>query len=315
MAVFDIRSCLLRLEPWVIRTPLVVSDYLSAICGRRVFLKLESLQRTRAFKFRGAMNYLLTMDQGATARGVITASSGNHGLGLALGSRLLGLKCVVVMPKNAALVKQEKAKGYGADLVLHGMCYDEAQEHAAQLALNEGYVYVSSFDHERIMEGQATILAEILAEFQDMHYVFAPIGGGGMVSGMLLAREQLSVPIEIVGVEPLGAACMKASVDVGSRTTLPSLETIADGVAVRTPGKLNFEVVQKYNPPLCQVSDEEILRTQKELLLEQGLVVETAGAVAVAGMRNFHFPAAVKNIVCVVTGANVNRTQLVELLN
>ncbi|MBS3937809.1 MAG: threonine/serine dehydratase [Peptococcaceae bacterium] len=314
MANFNVSSCLERLRPYIIRTPLVEVEHLSAQTGKRIFLKIESLQKTRAFKFRGAMNFLLTMSGKEAESKVITASSGSHGLGLALSGKILGLECIVVMPKNASLVKQERAKGYGATVLLHGSCYDEAREQAELLSAQEGYVYVPSFNHPRIIEGQATILAEILADRPETDVVFAPVGGGGLVAGLLLAKEQLCSKVAIIGVEPNGAACMQASVDAGILSTLSSMHTIADGVAVRTPGELTFAIVHKHKPALHQVSDEDIRCAQKDLLSEMRVVVETAGAVAVAGMRTYDLPSSVKNIVCIVSGSNVDTAEIAQLL-
>jgi len=310
MSTFDILSCVRRLAPWVIRTPLVEIEYLSELVGRKVFLKLESMQRTGAFKFRGAMNYMLTLDHSQAKRGVITASSGNHGLGMSLGGKLMGLRCTVVMPLSAPLVKQNKAKDYGANVVLYGDCYDEAQDYAKVLSEREGYAYVPSFNHPAVIEGQGTILSEILADLPHADMVFAPIGGGGLIAGLLLAGEQLKTAAAIVGVEPYGAACMKASLDAGQLTTLPEMQTIADGVAVRTPGNLNFAIVNRFRPNVLQITDEEITATQKSLLREAKIIVETAGAVSVAGMLRSELPKEATSLVCVISGANLDLEKL-----
>ena len=314
MTNFDIKACAKRLEPWIIRTPLVEVEALSERVGKKVFLKLESLQRTGAFKFRGAMNYMLTLDAAGAERGVITASSGNHGLGMSLGGKLRGIKCTVVMPVSAPLSKQQRAKDYGASLVLHGNDYDEAQQHAQQLAEQHGYTYVPSFNHRAIIEGQGTILGEILSDLPQADMIVAPVGGGGMLAGLLVAHEQANVKAAIVGVEPTGAASMQAALAAGQVTTLPTMQTIADGVAVRTPGNLNLEIISRFAPTMWQVTDADILAAQKLLLQESKIIVETAGAVSVAGLLAADLPAEVKTVVCVISGANLDLSSLAELL-
>lgn len=314
MTSFDIKECAKRLEPWIIKTPLVEVEALSERTGKKVYLKLENLQRAGAFKFRGAMNYMLTLDEEEAKLGVITASSGNHGLGMSLGGKLRGIKCTVVMPVSAPLTKQERAKAYGAALVLHGSDYDEAQQYAQSLAEQQGYTYVPSFNHQAIIEGQGTILNEILNELPQVDMVVAPVGGGGMLAGLLVAKEQAKATAEVVGVEPVGAASMQASLAAGQITTLATMNTIADGVAVRTPGNLNLEIISQFNPSMWQITDADILSAQRLLLHETKLIVETAGAVSVAGLLAAQLPAEVETVVCVVSGANLDLSSLVGLI-
>ncbi len=310
---FELKVCVERLKPWIIRTPLVEIESLSEMTGRSVYLKLEGLQRSGSFKFRGAMNYMLTLDEAEARRGVITASSGNHGLGMSLSGKLRGIRCIVVMPTSAPLAKQDKAKLYGAELVLHGTCYDDAQEYALELASRAGYTYVPSFNHAAIIEGQGTILDEILMDLPQADTVFVPVGGGGMLAGLLLAKAQLGSGLEVVGVEPWGAAGMTASLQAGRLTTTKDMQTIADGVAVRTPGDLNFEIAQRYRPKMWCVSDEQISEAQKIVLREAKMLIETAGAVPIAGLLSRHLPDRAKHVVCVVSGANVDPSTLREL--
>lgn len=314
MTNFDIRECAKRLSPYIIKTPLVEIEALSERTGKKVYLKLESMQRTGAFKFRGAMNYMLTLDPEEAKKGVITASSGNHGLGMSLGGKLRGIKCTVVMPVTAPLTKQKRAKGYGATLVLHGADYDEAQEYAKQLALELGHTYVPSFNHPAIIEGQGTILAEVLTELPQADMVVAPVGGGGLLSGLLIAKEQLESAVKIVGVEPVGAASMQTALKAGQLTTLASMKTIADGVAVRTPGSLNLEIVGRFNPEMWCINDTEIREAQKLLLCETKLIAETAGVVSVAGVLAAELPQEIKTVVCVISGANVDLSSLQGLV-
>jgi len=316
MFQFDIVKCRERLNPWIIKTPVVESETLSEITGKRVYLKLETLQKTGAFKFRGAMNYLLTLTPDLRKKGVITASSGNHGLGMSLGSKLLGVKCTVVMPLRAPLTKQERAKKYGAKVVLYGDSYDEAAAYAKHLAEREDSAYVPSFNNPSIMEGQGTILAEIASELPDVDTVIVPIGGGGLIAGLLLAKEDLGLNCNIIGAEPEGAASMKASLEAGKLVTLDSLETIADGVAVKTVGDLTFKVVSQKRPDIVIVSDEEIKRAQKLMLTQAKVLSEPAGAVSVAALLSPNLsPENPEKVVCVITGANLDEEGLRELLS
>lgn len=311
--VFDLPACVERLAPWIVRTPLVEIESLSEMTGRRVYLKLEGLQRSGSFKFRGAMNYMLTLGEAEASRGVITASSGNHGLGMSLSGRLRGIRCTVVMPTTAPLAKQNKARLYGAELVLHGTCYDDAQEYALQLAAREGYTYVPSFNHAAIIEGQGTILDEILQDLPQADLILVPVGGGGMLAGLLLAKAQLGSAVDVIGVEPWGADGMTASLRAGRLTTTKDMRTIADGVAVRTPGDLNFEIAQRFCPEMWCVSDEQISEAQKIVLQEAKLLIETAGAVPIAGLLSRQLPEQARHVVCVVSGANVDPSTLREL--
>jgi len=307
MFSYDIEACAKRIAPYIIRTPLVEVEDLSTCLERKVYLKLESMQRTGAFKFRGAMNYMLSLSKEEADRGVITASSGNHGLGMSLAGKLLGIRCTVVMPVSAPQTKQERAKNYGANLILHGQDYDEAQAHAQSLAQREGFTYVPSFNHPRIIEGQGTVLAEILEDLPNVDMVIAPVGGGGMIGGLLLGKEEMrATKVQMIGVEPTGAASMQYSMDQGHLSTLPTMQTIADGVAVRTPGSLNFEIVQHYRPTLWQVDDEAILNARRRLFQKSRVISEAAGAVTVAALLEKELPKEAKEIVCIISGSNLD---------
>ncbi len=314
LAEYDVRECVKRLKPYIIKTPLVESEVLSDLAGIPVYLKLETFQKTGAFKFRGAMNYLLSLDSQKREAGVITASSGNHGLGMSLGSKLLGVKCTVVMPTKAPLVKQQKAKKYGSNVVLYGDSYDEAASYAESLAKQQGAAYVPSFNHPAIMEGQGTILYEIQEDLPDVECVMAPVGGGGLLAGLLVAREGLGVQAEVIGVEPEGAASMKAAMDAGELVTLPSLNTIADGVAVKTAGNLTFDVIYDKRPEIIIVDDECVKQTQKLMMTEAKVLAEPAGAVSVAGLLKLSGRGRFKNVVCVVSGANMDESQLAKCI-
>jgi len=310
----DVVECSGRLAPYIFRTPLVESEALSELVGRKVYLKLETFQKTGAFKFRGAMNRLLTLDEAMKKNGVVTASSGNHGLGMSLGSKILGIKCTVAMPLRAPEVKQQRAKRYGSEVVLHGDTYDEAAEYAKKLAKETNRTYVPSFNDPAIIEGQGTILKEILDEVPDTGLVVAPIGGGGLVAGLLSARAQLKPDLRIVGAEPTGAASMKAALEAGKPVTLDRLDTIADGVAVKTAGDITFAVISRRNPEIVVVTDDEIKECQRLLITAAKVIAEPAAAVSVAALRRLPKEDLPEKVACVITGANVDPEDVIDVL-
>jgi threonine dehydratase len=315
--MYDMTKCIERLRPYITKTPLVESEVLSEAAGTKVYLKLESFQKTGAFKFRGAINYLLSLDEKERESGVVTASSGNHGLGMSLGSKILGVRCTVVMPERAPLVKQERAKKYGSEVIVHGETYDDAADYARNLGEKRGCAYVPSFNNPAIMEGQGTILAEILEDLPDTDLVVAPIGGGGLIAGLIIAKDQLKPDIAVIGAEPTGAASMKASLESGKLMTLERLDTIADGVAVKTVGDLTFDVVRRENLSVVEVVDDDIKEAQKTLLTGAKVLSEPAGAVSVAAvikMASIGKNPLPRKVVCVITGANMDLEDLKNML-
>lgn len=312
---YNVIECAKNLKLYTIRTPLVESEVLSDLFGIPIYLKLETFQRTAAFKFRGAMNYLLKLSPEERQAGVITASSGNHGLGMALGSKLLGIKCTVVMPIKAPLTKQQKAQKYGSRVLLYGNSYDEAACCAESLAKDEGAMYVPSFNHPAIIEGQGTILCEIIEDLPEVQNVVAPVGGGGLLAGLLVAKEELGVETRIVGVEPEGAACMQAAVCNGKPVTLPFIDTIADGAAVRTAGDITFDIVYSRRPTIITVEDVQIEDVQRILITEAKVLAEAAGALSVAGLSGLEeILNHSRNVVCIVSGANIDQSELIRCI-
>jgi len=303
---FNVLDCATRLKQWIIHTPLVEVDYLSENLGCKVYVKLENMQRTGAFKFRGAMNFMLTANPADSARGAITASSGNHGLGLALSGKLLGYHSTVILPRTAARIKEERAIYYGAKVLRYGSDYEAAQEYARTLAADQSLLYVSSFDHPAVIEGQGTILPEILHDLPDTAIVLAPIGGGGLVSGLLRAKAQLGSTVSIVGVQASGAAAMHKSLATGRLLTLDCAKTVATGVSARTPGALTFAILQSAKTQVVLVEDDAIIAAQRELCQHAKVIAEPAGAVAVAALRAARLPKTKGPIVCIVSGGNVD---------
>ncbi|MFR2956927.1 MAG: threonine/serine dehydratase, partial [Lachnospiraceae bacterium] len=226
-------------------TKLIYSDYFSAQTGNKVYLKAENMQVTGAYKIRGAYFKTSTLTEEERAKGLITASAGNHAQGVAYAAKAYGCKAVIVMPETTPLMKVNRTKSYGAEVVLHGDVYDEACEYAYQLAEEHGYTFIHPFDDPAVATGQGTIAMEIVKELPLVDYILVPIGGGGLATGVSTLAKLLNPKIRVIGVEPEGAACMKASLERGEVTTLPTVNTIADGTAVKTPGTNIFPYIQK----------------------------------------------------------------------
>ena len=295
----------------LVTTPLVHSPEFSEACGSAIYFKLESFQHTHAFKVRGALNKVASLSMAECQRGVIAASSGNHALGVAYASRLLGVEATVVMPTSAPPTKIELAKGYGAKVVLHGQTYDDAFAHAQELAAGQGKALAPSFDDLKVIAGQGTIVLEVLEALPDVDILLAPIGGGGLVSGLAFTLAELGHPARVVGVEAEGAPKMLESIRAGKRIKLSHVETIADGIAIQQPGELNFDFVRRYVKDILTVSDEHIYQALARMLFDMKVVVEPAAAAPVAALlfdeslRNLR-----KTICCVITGGNISRALL-----
>lgn len=226
-------------------TKLVYSDYFSAQTGNKVYLKPENMQKTGAYKLRGAYYKISTLSPEERAKGLITASAGNHAQGVAYAAKAFGVKAVIVMPTTTPLIKVERTKSYGAEVVLYGNVYDEACEHAYKLAEENGYTFIHPFDDPAVATGQGTIAMEIIKELPLVDYILVPIGGGGLATGVSTLVKLLNPNIKVIGVEPAGANCMQESVRRGEVTTLDSVNTIADGTAVKTPGEKSSHTSRK----------------------------------------------------------------------
>jgi len=288
----------------IIETPLIFSERLSEASGAVVYLKLESFQRTGAFKFRGAYHCVSRLDAQARRAGLITASSGNHALGMSLSARLHQVRAIVVMPTTAPPAKQARARAYGAEVILHGNVYDEACEHAQDLACRQGMTFIPSFDHPHIIAGQGTLGLEILEQHPGVDLIVAPVGGGGLLAGLLIA----GAGVEIAGVQAEGAASMARSLERGERVVLSSATTLADGIATLKPGALTFAVACRHGARVVTVSDSQLLSAMSSLLAS-GVVAEPAAAASLAGLSELG-PLAGRTVACVITGGNVSGTLL-----
>ena len=280
----DVRAAAARLQGLIIRTPLLASPEASGNVGHEVRLKCENLQRSGSFKARGALNFVLQLPKDALAKGVITYSSGNHAQAVALAAQLKGVRSVVVMPTTAPEIKVRGAEQLGAEVVFEGTTSIERKNRAEELAEAGGLAMVPPFDHPEIIAGQGTIGIEIHEDWPDVETVLAPIGGGGMVSGVCASLRRLRPSVRLVGVEPTGAAGMRAALNADGPVTLSGSDTIADGLAPVRVGDLTFEHVRRLADDVVTV-DDGMIRDAAHFLLEHArLVVEYSGATALAAL-------------------------------
>lgn len=285
-------------------TKLIYSDYFSAQTGNKVYLKAENMQVTGAYKIRGAYFKTSTLTEEERAKGLITASAGNHAQGVAYAAKAYGCKAVIVMPETTPLMKVNRTKSYGAEVVLHGDVYDEACEYAYQLAEEHGYTFIHPFDDPAVATGQGTIAMEIVKELPLVDYILVPIGGGGLATGVSTLAKLLNPKIRVIGVEPEGAACMKASLERGEVTTLPTVNTIADGTAVKTPGTNIFPYIQKNIDEIITVSDDELVVAFLDMVENHKMIVENSGLLTVAALK--HLDVKGKKVVSILSGGNMD---------
>ena len=285
-------------------TKLIYSDYFSTQTGNRVYLKAENMQVTGAYKIRGAYYKISTLSEEERAKGLITASAGNHAQGVAYAAKAYGCKAVIVMPATTPLIKVNRTKSYGAEVVLHGEVYDEACEYAYQLAEENGYTFIHPFDDPAVATGQGTIAMEIVKELPLVDYILVPVGGGGLATGVSTLAKLLNPKIRIIGVEPEGAACMKASLEAGKVVTLPSANTIADGTAVKTPGEHIFPYIQQNLDGIITVPDDELIVAFLDMVENHKMIVENSGLLTVAALK--HLDVKKKKVVSVLSGGNMD---------
>ena len=287
-----------------LETKLVFSDYFSAQTGNKVYLKPENMQFTGAYKVRGAYYKMSTLTEAERAKGLITASAGNHAQGVAYAAKCYGAKSTIVMPTTTPLMKVNRTKSYGAEVVLWGDVYDEACARAYELAEEHGYTFIHPFDDLTVATGQGTIAMEIIKELPLVDYILVPIGGGGLATGVSVLAKLLNPKIRVIGVEPAGANCMQESLKAGKVTTLPTVNTIADGTAVKTPGEKLFPYIQKNLDDIIIVNDEELVVTFLDMVENHKMVAENSGLLAVAALR--HLNVKDKKIVSIISGGNMD---------
>lgn len=286
------------------KTGVVYSQCFSDQCGNKVYLKPENMQKTGAFKIRGAYYKISTLSDEDRKKGLITASAGNHAQGVAYAAKEYGCKAVIVMPTATPLIKVNHTKEYGAEVVLYGNDYDEACAHAIELAKEKGYTFIHPFDDLDVATGQGTISMEIIKELPLVDYILVPIGGGGLASGVATLAKMLNPKIKVIGVEPEGANCMEQSLKKGEVICLDHSATIADGTAVRQPGKLIFPYIQKNIDRVISVPDDELIVAFLDMVENHKMIVENSGLLSVAALK--HLNVKDKKIVCILSGGNMD---------
>lgn len=285
-------------------TKLIYSDFLSAQTGNKVYLKPENMQLTGAYKLRGAYYKISTLSEEEREKGLITASAGNHAQGVAYAAKKYGVHASIVMPTTTPLMKVNRTKSYGAEVILKGDVYDEACEYAYQLADEKGYTFIHPFDDLAVATGQGTIAMEIFKELPLVDIILVPIGGGGLATGVSTLAKLLNPKIHVIGVEPAGANCMQESLKAGSVVTLPGVNTIADGTAVKTPGKNIFPYIQKNIDEIITVPDEELVVAFLDIVENHKMIVENSGLLTVAALR--HLEEKNKRIAAILSGGNMD---------
>ena len=285
-------------------TNLIFSEYFSNQTGNKVYLKPENMQYTGAYKVRGAYYKISTMSEEARKKGLITASAGNHAQGVAFAAKKYGVKATVVMPTTTPLIKVNRTKGYGAEVVLYGDVYDEACEYALKLAEEKGLTFVHPFDDLDVATGQGSIAMEIIKELPTVDYILVPVGGGGLATGVSTLAKLLNPNIKVIGVEPAGANCLQASLKNGKVTTRPTVSTIADGTAVKTPGTKVFPYLQKNLDDIITVPDEDLIVSFLDMVENHKMIVENSGLLTVAALKQLKVKD--KKVVSILSGGNMD---------
>lgn len=302
-----------RVDEVIIPTPLIYSEAFSKECKNQVYIKPENLQRTGAFKIRGAYNKIVKMDDEAKKKGLIASSAGNHAQGVAYAASKLGVKATIVMPKHTPLIKVEATQSHGAEVVLAGEVYDDSYNAACQLQKEHGYTFVHPFDDEDVIEGQGTIALEILEELPDADILLVPVGGGGLIAGIACAAKQIKPTIKIVGVEPEGAASALAAINEDQVVALNEAMTIADGTAVKQIGEKTFDYIKEYVDGIITVSDYELMDAFLLLVEKHKLVAENSGILSLAGLKKLNEKN--KKVVSLISGGNIDVMSISSMIN
>ena len=314
VTVTAIHAAMARIRDSIYLSPCARSEDFSQHTGNSVYLKLDNLQRTGAFKERGALNKLLTLTAGERERGVIAASAGNHAQGVAYHAGRHGIRAQIVMPLTTPLIKVSATKGYGAEVVLHGANYDEACEEAVRRSEQSGMTFIHPFDDEVVIAGQGTMGLEILQQVSDVEAIIAPIGGGGLISGVACAVKETNPHVRVIGVQPARLPSMKVAIAEGHPVTLNPAPTIADGIAVRRAGEKTLPLIQKYVDDIVTVDEEEIANAVLLLLEREKTLAEGAGAAAIAALINRKTSLSGKKVAVLVCGGNIDVSLLSRIM-
>ena len=294
-------------------TPLDFAPTLSDRLNNRVYLKREDLQPVFSFKLRGAYNKIASLTEAQMAKGVIAASAGNHAQGVALASKKLGIKALIVMPKTTPEIKVRSVKSRGAKIVLHGDSYDEAYTHAMELAQEKGLTFIHPYDDPDVIAGQGTVAMEILRQHNgDIHAIFVPVGGGGLIAGISAYIKFVRPEIKVIAVEPDDADCLNQAMIAGERVELEQVGLFADGVAVKKIGEETFRIARQYVDQVITVSTDEICAAIKDIFDDTRSVAEPAGALAVAGLKKYVEQQGIRfeTLIAIDSGANMNFDRL-----
>ena len=312
LELYDFEEAYDKVQEVVLPTKLIKSDYFSEQTGNQVYLKPENMQLTGAYKIRGAYYKISKLSEDEKKKGLITASAGNHAQGVALAAAKQGVKATIVMPTTTPLLKVNRTKDLGAEVVLHGDVYDQACEHALALAAEKGYTFVHPFDDLTVATGQGTIAMDIFKELPTVDYILVPIGGGGLATGVSTLAKLLNPKIKVIGVEPEGAACMKASLKAGKVVSCDRVNTIADGTAVQTPGKLIFPFIQENLDRVITIKDEELIPCFLDLLENHKMLAENSGLLTIAALK--HLNVKNKKVVSIISGGNMDVITIASLV-
>lgn len=311
--MFDFNSAKERVDKVTNRTHLFYSDYFSGISNNNVYIKPENLQKTGSFKIRGAYNKICKLSEEEKAKGIITASAGNHAQGVAFSANDLGIDATICMPEQTPMIKVDGTLKYGAKVDLFGENFDACKDHALERAEKEGLTFIPPFDDLDVIEGQGTISLEILEDLEYVDYVIVPVGGGGLIAGVGKCIKQISPLIKVIGVEPVSAASMKEAVKEGKVVKVKGVDTIADGTAVAEVGKYTYEICKDYVDDWITVTDEEVLMAFINLMERHKLVAEPSGALSLAALQKVNFYN--KNVVSIISGGNIDMSFISQLIN
>lgn len=311
--IADVYRAAKQLDGVAQKTDLIYSNFFSETSGNEVYIKPENLQKTGSFKLRGAYNKISQLSPDEKSKGVITASAGNHAQGVAYAAQKLGVKAVIAMPATTPIIKVEATRAFGAEVVLYGDSFDDAYERAVELQKEHGYIFIHPFDDLEVLLGQGTTALEIIDELKDVDVILVPIGGGGFASGVALASKMVNPNIKVIGVEPEGAACIKQSLKAGKVVSLPTVDTVAEGTAVKTPGTLTFEFIKKYVDEVITVSEFDIMSALLFLIEKHKLIAEGAGVLSLAALTQLNYKN--KKVVAIVSGGNIDISTISALIN
>ena len=315
LTIDDVRNAREVLKGIIHDTPLFRSNTFSRLADADIYLKAESLQKTGSFKVRGAYVKINSLTDEQKSKGVIAASAGNHGQGVAYASSMLNIDCTIVMPANASPAKVSAIRGYGANVILHGVVYDQAWNKALELAKEKDLTIIHAFDDPYVIAGQGTIALEILEELDDFDAIVLPIGGGGLAAGMSIVLKALKPKVEIIGVQSKAFSAMKQSIEQGNVIEVSNGSTIADGISVKHPGELTFKILSKNIDDIATISDDEIVKAMFLLMERAKLVVEPAGAVGLAYILSNPSRFKGKRVVSILTGGNVDMYLLGQIVS